>query len=549
MATTLKLRRGTTAAHSTFTGAAGEVTVDTDKDVVVVHDGTTAGGFPAVRAGGTVTASAGTVSAPAITTTGDTNTGIFFPAADTIAFSENGVESMRIDSSGRLGIGTVSPTELLQVNAGAGATARAIVGGGSTAVLVINGDRDNSGDTNTEDASLLFNVDGSYSNSLNSGLGSNGFRLGLLNGSGTSALTFVSVAGNADSEVMRIDSTGKLGLGTNAPTESLQVSKNQAAGTGILVENGLTNAAAYSSVSVGADGGNAILNVNSSLGSTSALLGGGNGAGLYTTSGLSGGLSVGTFAGPLKFFAGSSTAEHMRIDSSGNVGIGTSSPQELLELSASNNGITAGTAPNNTLRFNDADVSTASGQPIGRLEFYGNDTGNENVVAYIDARAAGTSGGGFFVFGTSASAGGAATDAFTMSVTGGIGISRTAVTSPVSNDGNVFSGTYTPSLSNTTNITSSTAFTSQYMRVGNVVTVSGRVTIDPTATGSITLGVSLPIASTFTAQQQCCGVSSSQQNDPLGIVADATNLRASFIGVVNDAASRTYSYSFTYQII
>ena len=136
-----------------------------------------------------------------------------------------------------------------------------------------------------------------------------------------------------------------------------------------------------------------------------------------------------------------------------------------------------------------------------------------------------------------------------MSVTGGIGISRTAVTSPVSNDGNVFSGTYTPSLSNTTNITSSTAFTSQYMRVGNVVTVSGRVTIDPTATGSITLGVSLPIASTFIAQQQCCGVSSNQQNDPLGIVADATNLRASFIGVVNDAASRTYSYSFTYQII
>jgi hypothetical protein len=49
---------------------------------------------------------AGSVSAPAITTTGDTNTGIFFPAADTIAFTEGGAEAMRIDSSGNLLVGT-----------------------------------------------------------------------------------------------------------------------------------------------------------------------------------------------------------------------------------------------------------------------------------------------------------------------------------------------------------------------------------------------------------------------------------------------------------
>jgi hypothetical protein len=46
MATILQLRRGTTTQHNTFTGAVGEVTVDTTKDTVVVHDGTTAGGFP-----------------------------------------------------------------------------------------------------------------------------------------------------------------------------------------------------------------------------------------------------------------------------------------------------------------------------------------------------------------------------------------------------------------------------------------------------------------------------------------------------------------------
>lgn len=51
MAQQVQFRRGTTAEHSTFTGANGEITVDTDKDVVVVHDGSTAGGFPLIGAG------------------------------------------------------------------------------------------------------------------------------------------------------------------------------------------------------------------------------------------------------------------------------------------------------------------------------------------------------------------------------------------------------------------------------------------------------------------------------------------------------------------
>ena len=50
MARQIQFRRGTTAEHSTFTGAVAEVTVDTDKDVVVVHDGVTAGGVPLLKA-------------------------------------------------------------------------------------------------------------------------------------------------------------------------------------------------------------------------------------------------------------------------------------------------------------------------------------------------------------------------------------------------------------------------------------------------------------------------------------------------------------------
>lgn len=46
MSKLLKIRRGTTAEHSAFTGALGEVTMDTTKKTLVAHDGTTAGGIP-----------------------------------------------------------------------------------------------------------------------------------------------------------------------------------------------------------------------------------------------------------------------------------------------------------------------------------------------------------------------------------------------------------------------------------------------------------------------------------------------------------------------
>jgi hypothetical protein len=60
------------------------------------------GAFSTLSATGVTTVQAGSAAAPAITTTGDTNTGIFFPAADTIAFSEGGTECARFNSSGNL---------------------------------------------------------------------------------------------------------------------------------------------------------------------------------------------------------------------------------------------------------------------------------------------------------------------------------------------------------------------------------------------------------------------------------------------------------------
>jgi hypothetical protein len=49
MATQVQWRKGTTVEHAAFTGVAAEVTVDTDKETLVVHDGVTAGGFPLAK--------------------------------------------------------------------------------------------------------------------------------------------------------------------------------------------------------------------------------------------------------------------------------------------------------------------------------------------------------------------------------------------------------------------------------------------------------------------------------------------------------------------
>jgi hypothetical protein len=57
----------------------------------------------------------GSASAPTLTNDGDTNTGIFFPAADTVGITTGGTERARVDSSGNLGLGTTSPSAKLHI--------------------------------------------------------------------------------------------------------------------------------------------------------------------------------------------------------------------------------------------------------------------------------------------------------------------------------------------------------------------------------------------------------------------------------------------------
>ena len=101
MATQVQFRRGTTAEHSGFKGADGEVTVDTSLKTVVIHDALTNGGFPVLRQDGSNSQfERGSTTNCALKFAGDFNTGIICPAADEIALVTGGSSHLTIDANG-----------------------------------------------------------------------------------------------------------------------------------------------------------------------------------------------------------------------------------------------------------------------------------------------------------------------------------------------------------------------------------------------------------------------------------------------------------------
>jgi hypothetical protein len=329
MTTAIKRRRGTTAQHATFTGLEGELTVDTTKDTVVVHDGATAGGFPLAResgsaisattlaASGVATFSAGTVSAPALTTTGDTNTGIFFPAADTIAFTEGGVESMRITDAGNVAVGqSSSASQFLVKGSSTGKTVSQFI----------------ANDTQTTTMAVWERSDGAVSSRL------------IYDGTGLvkfgTSTAHPLVFDTANTERMRITSGGTVGIGTSSPnsTSKLHISGGGSGAFGALrfSDEGLVN-----NWDIGRDN---------------------NVAGHFT-------------------FALNGT-QRMTIDTSGNVGIGTTSPNIYSTGDATNIlGIQAsGTNKNGLIAV------AGTGTGYGGIEF-GNATIRRSGIYTLDGSA------------------------------------------------------------------------------------------------------------------------------------------------------------------
>lgn len=115
----------------------------------------------------------------------------------------------------------------------------------------------------------------------------------------------------------------------------------------------------------------------------------------------------------------------------------------------------------------------------------------------------------------------------------------------------VASGTYTPTLTNAVNIDASTLVKAHYTRVGSRVTVYVEVTIDPTATGTVDLGISLPVASNFSAGGQLVGLGNCTLIPAQTGTAnsDAANDRAQFEFIATDTNSQAFFITFMYEII
>ena len=101
MATQVQFRRGTTGQHSAFTGAVGEVTVDTEKKTVCIHDASQIGGFPLLREDfSNSNLALGSLSSCALKFAGDPDTGIISPGTNQLSLVTGGFARLTIDSSG-----------------------------------------------------------------------------------------------------------------------------------------------------------------------------------------------------------------------------------------------------------------------------------------------------------------------------------------------------------------------------------------------------------------------------------------------------------------
>jgi hypothetical protein len=185
----------------------------------------------------------GAVGTPSITFTGDLNTGIYSPAADTIAFVEGGAEAMRLDSSGRLGLGTSAVTGFVTAYR---------AGAADQFIHIENGTTANGVDYNVAKTLKVNLVHGGKNAGFDSGWELNsGCGSGIATNNGYLTISKMTGAVSATTEVARFDSQGRLGLGTSAPQYNLhgtgyvglgtQASPGAGAGIHFIPSSTLTN--------------------------------------------------------------------------------------------------------------------------------------------------------------------------------------------------------------------------------------------------------------------------------------------------------------------
>jgi hypothetical protein len=478
----LSLRGGTTTEHAGFTGANKEATVDTTKKTLVIHDGATVGGHPLMRENASNSALAlGSAATPSLKFAGDTNTGIYSPGADQLALATGGTGRLFVDASGRVGIGTSSLVQALTVNGTIGST----IGSGGTL--------------------RLYETDVARANYLIAGADASGAYIDSTYFSGGSGALILRTIG---SERLRIDSSGRLGLGTSSPGSALDVRGEIRGGNGTII-GGISYSTrpeigAISNHNLGFITNNTtqmLLDTSGRLGigttspgnllelkqntpafrQTSVSEGGGYvstfGLGYSTTStfiieanatgspvrrilnfGEQGSLELDYLSGSSSraFIIKDGSTERARIDSSGRLLVGTSTSfNSVSNLQSGNGNIAIGTYLNSVGTYEfvfaksrsttvGSEVVVVSGDRLGQITFSGSDGTTQQPAASIQAVVDGTPGTndmpGRLVFSTTADGASSPTERVRINSSGEVYLACQTSTTAFPGDGNTANG-------------------------------------------------------------------------------------------------------------
>lgn len=530
--------------------------------------------------GGVVPFALGAVGAPSITFTGDLNTGMWSPGADLLAMSTGGSERVRIDSNGNVGVNCTATS--FAGYATVEAKGRTGAGGGlffatSADGLVkgqfysVGSDGTYFGTATSHPLKLVTNdvermrIDASGNVGINGTPAKKLHTFGsirqqnLVDGADTISLVDAggTLRGNfyCSSTYLELDSVSAVPLvfGTNG-AERVRIDANGDVGIG-----GIPNHyAGYTALTLSNNTNGSVLDLN---------VGGARIGSLFATSGE---VRMTAFTAiPLTLFT--ANIERMRINASGGVEL-RAVAGTFLTLTDTTNGKTGyvnwnndslifyRTGPIESMRI-DASGNVGIGlTPIGDSAGYGGKT--IEIAGPVYARQStdtskylslGVSGGVSWIeangtanqiaFLTTAverfridSAGRLQTQAIHNNASGASGGQFIA------------SGTFTPGFTNLLNISSSTPGPAKWIRVGDVVTVSGSAVVTTTsgAGSSSTLRMALPIASTFTNAADCAGCATYGGGEGGIVQYGSLSTAADLQFFATFAGSRTFMYTYTY---